>query len=111
MIIQRGSYMVGTRRFVMMFVAVAIAVIALISAAGPQSAAAQGAASAAEGVPSFLQVNKRYAVRWQPGDVETYRVLEIKEGWVRAESQTKDAPTRMVLWLNPRQAITIQEVQ
>ena len=87
-----------------------LVVIWLASAIGSQSTAAQSPAARGEEVPSFLQVNKRYVVRWQPGDVETYRVLEIKEGWVKAESEAKDAPNKLVLWFNPRQAITIQEL-
>jgi hypothetical protein len=36
-------------------------------------------------------------------------VLEIKDGWIKGESQTKDAPARMVLWVNPAQALTIKQ--
>jgi hypothetical protein len=84
--------------------------IALGGVAGLHEAGAQAQTARGDGVPAFVQVNKRYVVRWQPGDVETYRVLEITDGWVKAESEAKDAPTRMVLWLNLRQAITITEV-
>ena len=101
--------MTKRRQYVWMCVVAALVVL-LLATSGSRPTAAQSSRTDAEGVPSFIEVNKRYAVRWQPGDVETYRVLEIKDGWVRGESQTKDAPTRMVLWLNPRQAITIQEV-
>jgi hypothetical protein len=87
-----------------------LVVICLVSAITPPRTAAQSAAARRDGIPSFLQVNKRYVVRWQPGDVETYRVLEINDGWVKAESEVKDAPKRLVLWLNPHQAITIQEL-
>jgi len=60
-------------------------------------------------VPSFLEINRTYTFRWQPGDVEQYKVLEIKDGWIKGESQTKDAPARMVLWVNPAQALTIKQ--
>lgn len=74
------------------------------------TASAQGRVGGADGVPGFLQVNKRYVVRWDPGDVETYKILEISDGWVKAESEAKDAPSRLVLWLNPARAMTIQEL-
>jgi hypothetical protein len=67
------------------------------------------ASSGATSVPSFLEVNKTYSFRWQPGDVEQYKILEIRDGWIRAESQTKDAPARMVVWVNPAQALTIKQ--
>jgi hypothetical protein len=99
-----------TRRFRSLCLVATLLVIGFVIAIASSRTAAQGAAGRGEGMPSFLQVNKRYVVRWQPGDVETYRVLEINEGWVKAESEAKDAPNRLVLWLNPRQAITIQEL-
>jgi hypothetical protein len=99
-----------TRHFRSLILVATLVLIGLVSALASQRPAAQSPAVRDEGVPSFLQVNKRYVVRWQPGDVETYRVLEIKDGWVKAESEVKDAPKRLVLWLNPRQAITIQEL-
>jgi hypothetical protein len=73
------------------------------------SAQKPSASSGATSAPSFLEVNKTYSFRWQPGDVEQYKVLEIREGWIRAESQTKDAPARMVVWVNPAQALTIKQ--
>ena len=99
-----------TRYFRSLILVATLVLIGLVSALASQRTAAQSAAAPGDGLPSFLQVNKRYVVRWQPGDVETYRVLEIKDGWVKAESEAKDAPQRLVLWLNPRQAITIQEL-
>jgi hypothetical protein len=92
---------------------VLIAILFLIwfaPAVTTQTTAAQGRAGGVDGVPGFLQVNKRYVVRWDPGDVETYKVLEIRDGWVKAESEAKDAPSRLVLWLNPARAMTIQEL-
>ena len=101
--------MLNMRRLCSLF-AVAFLTIGLTGGTAAQPAASQSPAVRGEAVPAFLQVNKRYAVRWQPGDVETYRVLEIKEGWVKGESEAKDAPKQLVLWFNPRQAITIQEL-
>jgi len=102
--------MLTMRRICSLFAVGILVTVWLTIGTAAQPAANQTPAVRGEAVPAFLQPNKRYAVRWQPGDVETYRVLEIKEGWVKGESETKDAPSRLVLWFNPRQAITIQEL-
>ncbi|MCA1650973.1 MAG: hypothetical protein LC753_12075 [Acidobacteria bacterium] len=85
---------------------VAAGFLALSPTPGAQKASASTSATS---VPSFLEVNRTYTFRWQPGDVEQYKVLEIKDGWIKGESQTKDAPARMVLWVNPAQALTIKQ--
>jgi hypothetical protein len=98
------------RRVHSLILVASVGVILLIGAIMSQPSAAQTANAPGDRVPSFVQVNKRYVVRWEPGDVETYRVLEIRDGWVKAQSEAKDAPNQLVLWVNPGQAITIQEL-
>jgi hypothetical protein len=88
--------------------AVIIVAVGIFAVSATSTAQKIPASATATGVPSFLEVNGVYSFRWQPGDVERYKVLEIKDGWVKAESQTKDAPARMVLWVNPAQAMTIK---
>lgn len=89
----------------------AVGIIAVVFLARSSTPTAQktSATASATSVPSFLEVNRTYTFRWQPGDVEQYKVLEIKDGWIKGESQTKDAPARMVLWVNPAQALTIKQ--
>lgn len=88
--------------------AVVIVAVGIFAVSATSTAQKTLASATATGVPSFLEVNGIYSFRWQPGDVERYKVLEIKDGWIKAESQTKDAPARMVLWVNPAQAMTIK---
>ena len=88
--------------------AVVIIAVGIFAVSATSTAQKIPAGASATGVPSFLEVNGVYSFRWQPGDVERYKVLEIKDGWIKAESQTKDAPARMVLWVNPAQAMTIK---
>jgi len=90
--------------------AAGIVAVGLLAVSPTPTAQNTSASAGATGVPSFLEVNKIYHFRWQPGDVEQYKVLEFKDGWIKAESQTKDAPARMVLWVNPAQAMTIKAV-
>lgn len=89
--------------------AVAIVAVGFLALSPTPRAQKTSASASATGVPSFLEVNRTYTFRWQPGDVEQYKVLEIKDGWIKGESQTKDAPARMVLWVNPAQALTIKQ--
>ncbi len=60
-------------------------------------------------VPSFLQVNRTYVFRFQPGNVELYRVLAVQDGWIRAQTLSPDAPKGLVVWVNPARAMTIKE--
>ena len=90
-------------------IAVVGVVVGYFALSPTPSAQKTPAGASATSAPSFLEVNKTYTFRWEPGDVEQYKVLEIKDGWIRAESQTKDAPARMVLWVNPAQALTIKQ--
>lgn len=107
--------MTAATRLVAATVGVVILVALGALASQSQRPAAQTAApggSVAIRAPSFLQVNKKYVFRWQPGSVEIYRVLEIRDGWVRGEIEIRDPgqkPVRMVLWLNPYEAVTIKE--
>ena len=89
--------------------AVGIVTVGFLALSPTPRAQNTSATASATSAPSFLEVNKTYNFRWQPGDVEQYKVLEIKDGWIKGESQTKDAPARMVLWVNPAQALTIKQ--
>ena len=97
-----------TRNGTRALAAVVILAVGIFAVSATSSAQKPPASATATGVPSFLEVNRIYSFRWQPGDVEQYKVLEIKDGWIKGESQTKDAPARMVLWVNPAQAMTIK---
>ncbi len=88
--------------------AVGIVAIGLLAWSPAPNAQNPPVSASVTSVPSFLEVNRTYSFRWQPGDVEQYKVLELKDGWIKAESQTKDAPARMVLWVNPARAMTIK---
>jgi hypothetical protein len=72
----------------------------------PAAMSPRAGASGAGTFPAFLEVNRTYTVRWQPGDNEVYTILEIKNGWVRAKPKNNTAAPDE-LWLNPQQAITI----
>ena len=69
--------------------------------------------------PTFVQANKKYAIRWQPGDTEVYTVLEIdrvRDGWAKGRRDQGDAKREgagqpIEQWLNLSQAITIAEVR
>ena len=96
----------GTR--ILATVVIVIVTIGVFAVSATSTAQKPPASATATGVPSFLEVNGIYSFRCQPGDVERYKVLEIRDGWIKSESQTKDAPPRMVLWVNPAQAMTIK---
>lgn len=91
---------------------VVLGVVAARGAASAQPVTGQPAASRGS-VPGFLEVNKRYSIRWAPGDNEIYRVLEIRDGWARGRRDPANAAQEgakpIELWLNPAQAITITE--
>jgi hypothetical protein len=89
--------------------AVGIVAVGFLALSPTPRAQKTSASASATSVPSFLEVNRTYTFRWQPGHVEQYKVLEIKDGWIKGQSQTKDAPARMVLWVNPAQALTIKQ--
>jgi len=100
--------MLMTLKLTRTLAAAVIVAVGIFAVSSPSTAQKISASASATGVPSFLEVNGIYTFRWQPGDVERYKVLEIKDGWIKAESLTKDAPARMVLWVNPAQAMTIK---
>jgi hypothetical protein len=83
---------------------------------GDQARAQSGTSSARAGAasPSFLQVGKRYSFRWDPGDNEVYKILEMRDGWARAERDRGNAAAEgvkpVVVWLNPTRAMTVTEV-
>jgi hypothetical protein len=81
---------------------------------GFPDARAQGPATGS--VPGFVQANKKYAIRWQPGDTEVYTVLEIRDGWARGRRDEGDAKREgagqpVEQWLNINRAITITEAR
>ena len=77
-----------------------------------QTATQSVGASAGAG-PAFVQANKKYIIRWQPGDSEVYSVLELRGAWARARRDpghaAQEGSPAVDVWLNLAQAITITE--
>jgi hypothetical protein len=65
---------------------------------------AKGATVAFEG-PPFLEVNRRYVMRWGAGLTGTYTVFQIQRGWALVGSGS----TR--LWVNTALAVAIEEAK
>lgn len=96
----------------------AIAIVVLFagwsSARSPETQQSGASVSGASGAaPAFVQANRKYIVRWQPGDSEVYSVLEVRGAWARGRrdpgSAAQEGAPAVDVWLNLSQAITITE--
>ena len=55
--------------------------------------------------PDFVEVGKRYTMRWGSGLTGTYSVVQVTRGWALVRS----GPTR--LWVNTALAVAIEEAK
>ena len=55
--------------------------------------------------PDFVEVGKRYTMRWDAGLTGTYTVVQVTRGWALVRS----GPTR--LWVNTALAVAIEEAK
>ncbi len=55
--------------------------------------------------PDFLEVGKRYTMRWDAGLTGTYTVAQVTRGWALVRS----GPNR--LWVNTALAVAIEEAK
>jgi hypothetical protein len=55
--------------------------------------------------PDFVEVGKRYTMRWDAGLTGTYTVVQVTRGWALVRS----GPSR--LWVNTALAVAIEEAK
>jgi hypothetical protein len=93
----------------------AATIVVILASAFAMSRSIGASAQASDPAPSFVELNKKYAFRWSPGDTEVYLVTEIRGGWAKARRDPADAKQEggkaLEQWLNLSQAITITSVK